>query len=290
MNQYFIGIDGGATKCIVRIEDAQGNLIARETSGPANIRLSVEGAWASINHAIEKILAAKSITKQNEFYVGMGLAGCEVEEAYQAFIKQPHFFKELVVSSDSHAACLGAHQGQDGAIIIAGTGVVGFQSEAGAITKVGGWGFPHDDEGGGAWLGLEATKITLKWLDGRLPSSEIAQAVYQRFNEQASTFISWANQANSTAYAELAPIIIQAAQASDVQAIEILKHGAAFINQISAALQHAQKKENVLPCTLIGSITPFLEPYLDPSLKTRLRPALATPDAGAILLVRPLHK
>ena len=75
---------------------------------------------------------------------------------------------------------------------------MGFQIESKRMTKVGGWGFPHDDEGGGAWLGLHAVKITLKWLDRRLPESGLARAIYAYFAEDQQQLVTWANQANST--------------------------------------------------------------------------------------------
>ncbi len=43
--------------------------------------------------------------------------------------------------TDAHAACIGAHNGADGAIIIIGTGVVGYQTQNGEGVQVGGWGF-----------------------------------------------------------------------------------------------------------------------------------------------------
>ncbi len=194
---FFIGVDGGATKCIVRVEDEAGRLLGRETSGPANIRLSVSQALQSIYTALEKILSPLTMAlgdKRFCFHAGMGIAGCEIPAAYQAFLNQPHPFATLIVSSDAHTACLGAHGGNDGAIIIVGTGVVGFQVESQQTMKVGGWGFPHDDEGGGAWLGLHAVRMTLQWLDKRLPVSGIAKAIYHYFDEDQNRLVSRFNQ------------------------------------------------------------------------------------------------
>jgi glucosamine kinase len=50
-------------------------------------------------------------------------------------------------------------------LIAIGTGTVGYQIEGDKECKVGGWGFPHGDEGSGAWLGMEAVRMTLHWLD-----------------------------------------------------------------------------------------------------------------------------
>ncbi len=288
-NPFFIGVDGGATKCIVRVEDEQGRLLGREIGGPANIRISVTQAWQSIHAALEKILRPLAVSIENNhlFHVGMGLAGCEISEAYAAFLREAPSFQTFIVSSDAHAACLGAHAGKDGAIIIAGTGVVGFQREGNHMAKVSGWGFPHDDIGGGAWLGLQAVSITLQSMDGRLPSSNLSKAIQQHFNDQPDALVTWANQANSTAFAELAPVVIQTAQSGDATAMALLQRAASAIDEVSAALIAKQKySEKRLPCVLIGGIAPFIQPFLNPISQSRLQACALTPDAGAIFLVK----
>jgi glucosamine kinase len=282
--QLFIGVDGGGTKSLVRIEDEAGCLLGREVSGPANVRISVDQSWQSILSGLNKILPDYH---RYTIHAGMGLAGCEVQQAYQTFINYSHPFATLVVSSDSHVACLGAHAGNDGAIIIAGTGVVGYQSENDQIAKVSGWGFPHDDEGSGAWIGLEAMRLTLKWLDGRAAETDLAKVVYAHFHEHKENLLKWANSANATAFAELAPLVVQQSQAGDVAAIAILKRAALAIDAVAATLLAKQSDQHrELPCSLVGSIAPYLEPYLQATLRSRLRPSLTTPDVGAIMLVR----
>lgn len=286
---FFIGVDGGATKSLIRIEDEAGNVVGQAASGPANIRISVTSAWQSIQDALEKALQTIGIFPDNHhiFHAGMGLAGVEVVEAYRAFLNHHHPFATLVVASDADTACLGAHGGKDGAIIIAGTGVVGWQIQKGYTTKVGGYGFPHDDEGGGASLGLSAVKITFQWLDGRLPASLLAQTIYAHFAQDKHYFISWANQANSTAFATLAPLVIEAAKRGDETAIALLQEAAYAMDRIGNALIAAQLPNSTpLPCAMIGGIAPFLEPYLGTALRSRLRPSLSSPEAGAVLLVR----
>lgn len=289
VQHFFVGVDGGATKSLIRIEDEAGLVLGQAISGPANIRLSVDQAWQSIHEAFESILQKIGIqpNSQTVFHAGMGLAGCEMTEAYQVFLHRPHPFTTLIVASDANAACLGAHNGQDGAIIIAGTGVVGWQIQAGKITKVGGHGFPHDDEGGGAYLGFEAVKVTLQWLDGRRPVSSLAKRVYAQFFENEGALIQWANEANSTAFATLAPLVIDAAREGDRAAIVLLQQAAVAIDRISLALVGAQIPGSPpLPCAMIGGVAPFLAPYLGGELTSRLRPCLASPEAGAVLLVR----
>jgi glucosamine kinase len=288
-DSLFIGVDGGASKCIVRIEDESGKLLGRETTGPANIRLSVIQAWSSIQAAIKKILQPLNIQPndpQYHWHVGMGLAGCEVTSAYESFISQPHEFETLMITSDAHTACLGAHAGKDGAIIVIGTGVVGFRIESGETTKIGGWGFPHDDEGGGASLGLQAVKLTLKTLDGRLPACSLAKLIYAKFDNNLESFVTWANQANSTVFAELAPLVIQQCQAGDPVALGLMKEAASSINQVADALLFSSSHQSIPPCSLVGGVSSFMEPFLSEKLRAILLPIQLSADAGAVLMIR----
>jgi glucosamine kinase len=285
-----VGVDGGATKCMVRVEDASGALLGQAASGPANIRISVDGTWRSIQHALDIILKPHGIDWHDSnhlFYAGMGLAGCEMQEAVSQFIQQaPANFKTLKVVSDAHTACLGAHLGEDGSIIIAGTGSVGFQLQQGKETRVGGWGFPQDDQGSGAWIGLQAFNATLRWLDGRLPENDLVKTIFAHFSNDKGQLIAWSNQANSTAFATLVPLVVTQYQAGHPLAVSILQQAASAIDSIGAALYRAQLPNTApLPCSLVGGVAPFLEPLLCEALRGRVRPLQAAPEVGALTLI-----
>ncbi len=290
MQALYLGVDGGASKCIVRLEDASGHCIGQGTGGSANIRLSPEQTWHSIQHALSQAIAPLNISLPEaipHIHAGLGLAGCEMQDALREFLHSAPHFKTLKVTSDAHIACLGAHSGQNGSIIIAGTGVVAYQVEQNSCTKVGGWGFPHDDLGGGAWLGLQALKLCLQWKDGRRASSRLAEAIDHHFNHDLSAMVHWANEANSTQFATLAPYVIRTAATGDEESIALLKQAAAFLDQLSDVL--IQKQTNPyrpLPCALVGSIAMHLRPYLAPKTQTHLVDAAAPPESGAILFVR----
>lgn len=305
MKKILIGVDGGGTKTIVRVEAEGGELLGCAIGGPANIRISVSQAWESINRTITQILTPLNIALDDpkyEFQAGMGLAGCEVISAYEQFVSTPHHFKKLIVKSDAYTACLGAHAGEDGAIIIVGTGVAGFQIHLSETSRVSGWGFPHDDKGGGAWLGLQAVSETLCWCDGRSSESGLAKAVFAHFKNNLSVLVSWANHANSSQFAELAPIVIEQSALKDLTAIELMKLAAEHINALDHALLTAQiEKSNAqmkgqsdyqqrLPRVLLGGISPFIKDYLSPQLRAHLREPIAGPEVGALLLVKTSEK
>jgi len=152
---YFLGVDGGGTGCRARIEDAEGTVLGQGLSGPATTRLGIDAAWASIakvfGAAIEETGFGPAETAR--IRAGIGLAGIGRKGALEALRAIAHPFASIDFVSDGVGACLGAHSGQDGAIVIAGTGSIGLGFAEGRDLRVGGYGFPISDEGSGADLG-----------------------------------------------------------------------------------------------------------------------------------------
>ena len=77
------------------------------------------------------------------------------------------------------------------------------------LVQVSGWGFPHGDEGGGAYLGLEAVRLTLQAYDGRVDYSPLLRAIMEKFNNDIWRLVSWACEAKSTQFDEIAPLVIE---------------------------------------------------------------------------------
>lgn len=283
----FIGIDGGATKTIARVEDSRGNLLGTGKGGSANIRLSPETAWQSILFALQEVLEPANIDLNDNsfhFVIGCGLAGTQVPSACQQFLNTPHPFAQLVLESDGYISCLGAHGGQEGAVIAIGTGVTAYQIEGGKSSHVSGWGFPHGDEGSGAWLGLEAVRLTLHWQDGRQEPSPLLEAVFNHFDRDLTKLVVWANQGNATQFAQIAPIVIQQVREKTPLAIDLIQKAAREIDKIGVAL--AAKATKPLPCSLLGGLSPSIEPWLSQETRSRLVPPQYDAAKGAILMIR----
>lgn len=286
----FIGVDGGGTKSKVRVENEAGELLGQALGGPANIRLSTKKSWESIHHALQQVLHDAGLALEDQryhYHIGLGLAGCEVIEAVNEFLSATHPFKTIQLTSDAHVACVGAHQSENGSIIIVGTGTIGYQVENGKGVRVGGWGFPHDDEGSGAWLGLEAARNTFQWLDHRAEKSPLVEDIFAFFDNDTEKFASWANSANSSEFGRLAPLVINHAQQEEIAAVRLMKKAAHAVDRINSALLKLQTHpEKPLPCCLFGGIAPFLEPWLSEDLRSRIVPRRADANVGAILMIR----
>ena len=63
--------------------------------------------------------------KLKDICVGIGLAGVNLPHVYDKMIKWQSPFKSMSLTTDIHIACLGAHEGHDGAVLILGTGTCG---------------------------------------------------------------------------------------------------------------------------------------------------------------------
>jgi glucosamine kinase len=286
----FIGADGGGTKTKIIVEDESGLLLGQARSGPANIRNSVEQAWSSIDLGVKEAMAQaglKADDKNHRYHIGLGLAGTEDPVASREFLSRPNFYTTLLLDSDAYAACLGVHECQDGAIIIVGTGVVGYEVFQGKRYVVGGWGFPQGDTGGGAWLGLEAVRLTFRSIDGRVEATPLTKAIFSYFDHDMGKIISWSTKARPVDFASLAPIVIEHIQKEDPHAVELISQAAKEIDEIAWALEKSlPHHENPLPCCLLGGVAPFIQTRVGLELKNRIVPRKHDATKGAIYMIR----
>ncbi len=109
----------------------------------------------------------------SELVAGVGLAGVNLPVLFDKMANWQHPFKQMFLATDLLIACLGAHQGGDGAVMISGTGSCGFSCIDEEQFIIGAHGFPHGDKGSGAWFGLQAAKQVLLSIDGVVQPSII---------------------------------------------------------------------------------------------------------------------
>ncbi len=281
---YFLGVDGGGTGCRARLEDVSGTVVGQGLSGPATTRLGIEAAWASISRAIDAAFDEAGFGRDEVAltHVGVGLAGINRVGALDALKAISHPFASLEFTSDGMGACLGAHSGLDGAIVIAGTGSIGLGFVDDRPLRIGGYGFPISDEGSGADLGLKAIQLALRAHDGRIETTALLKEVLQRFRHDAMQAVAWMDSASATDYAALAPMVMRHADQGDSAARRIVQSAAEQIDILVRTLfdQGAPR------VALLGGLATPLEPWLAPDVRRRLKPADSDAVSGAIILAR----
>jgi glucosamine kinase len=281
----FLGIDGGGTKCKARLEDAHGNLLAEAIAGPANAARNLAGSIEAVLAASEQAITNANIKglSINNVHAGIGLAGINIPPVKQAFLKQSLPFASWHITTDLHIACLGAHLGQDGAIVIVGTGSSGIAIHNGKQLEVGGHGFVVGDKGSGAWLGKMAISHCLETLDGITASTVLSEKIMSLLEcDNAYELVSLTLEAKPAFYASIAPLIMRLAASQQEDALLIVKQAATYINKICQRLLNGHSDH----LSLIGGVTQPLMPYLDSQLQSIIQPAKASPEQGAILYAK----
>ncbi len=223
----FLGIDGGGTKCRARLTDAAGKKLGEGVAGAANIRLGLDAAWSAILGATDQALgeAALHADAMGRIHAGFGLAGVCGPEDVDFLLTGKSPFASVRVETDAHTACLGAFAGQDGAILIVGTGSVGYALIGGVAHSIGGWGFEISDDGSGAAMGRAAIRAAVRAHDGLSAASPLTQAIIAKLGPPAR-IVEWATSAKPGNYASFAPLVLEHALRDDPVALEIIRHGA----------------------------------------------------------------
>lgn len=282
-NSYYIGIDGGGTRCRVRLCDEQLRTLASAEAGSANVFQDTQQAWQSVQQGLQLVAKAADISPNDlhNAVIVAGLAGAEVNSCAQAFLQQASELKNFTLLSDAQIACLGAHQGQEGAIFIIGTGTIGLAYKNQQWQQIGGWGFPLDDIGSGAWLGQQAVRAAIAQYDQLIPASTLTERVWHYFNEDKDRLIQWSQTATSGDYGKLAPLVTRAFCEQDAQAENII------FRQIAAiGTQLNQFAALDLPICLLGGLSEWLLPHLNRSLQSYLTPAKGDALSGALLYAK----
>lgn len=285
--RVWVGVDGGGTGTRAVVADARGRLLGQAAAGPSALGQGAAQAWRHIAEAVQAAAAEAGLGKVDwaDCALGLGLSGVSLANERGAFLDQAPAAAELALISDGLAAVLGAHGGQPGAIVIAGTGSVGEALGAdGEHREVGGWGWQLGDEGSGAWLGRRAMQHAQAALDGREPAGALAHAVWATAGADRTALLAWCAQAGQAGFASLAPAVF-AHEAEDPVAARLLQQAAAELEILAGALD----PEARLPLALGGSVALRLADRLSPRWRQRLVPAHADAAVGALLLIRHLH-
>lgn len=280
--QLFLGVDGGGTGCRARLCDAAGKRLGEAQGGPANIRLGLEPAFASVRDATLACLEQARLTADDlpRISACLALAGATEPAELAAARQQRQAFGKAMLTADAHAACVGAHNGADGGVVVVGTGSIGWAVLRGRQHRIGGWGVELSDEGSGAWIGREALRRVLAAHDGRIAWTALLRAVFERFDCDPHAVVRWASRASSRDLGTLAPAVVAARD--DAAATEILRLAAGHIDTIATRLIEL----GVPRLALMGGLAAHIEGLLPAIIRRRLEKPLGDALDGALLLAR----
>ena len=280
----FLGIDGGGTTCRARLTDAAGMVLGEGNAGSANLTLGVDKVAPAIAAAAEAALQAAGLASESlsRVHAGLGLAGANVPEFARAVGAYPFGFGAVAVASDAVIACLGAHGGGDGAILILGTGSQGLALVDGHSAAIGGWGFALSDDASGAILGRSAARAALLSVDGMAPVTPLTRSIMRHFGDDPAQAVVWGKTATPRDYGRFTPDIFAGAAADDAVALAIVREGVAAVGMMLDRLLQFGARRIALMGGLAAPYKPFLPPKYDAVLVEPQGDAMA----GALTLAR----
>lgn len=283
MSGYFLGIDGGGTKTLARLESPTGSSITLK-SGASSLTQDLDGAINNIVGISRQLLARQNIPA-SEVHLACGVAGAgnptsarQLQQRLSALR-----FASVEVTSDARTSLLGAGAGTPIVMVAIGTGSVAMRlGPDGQIRQYGGWGLAVGDEGSGAAIGKSLVRALLWELDmyGQAKST-LCQQIMREVGADRSRILPWLQQAGSREYAALAPTVFAHFPHCQI-ACEIIAKTAAEVDRLIEMASH----EDALPLAILGGLADKLGPHLHPNHQQRQIPPLGTALDGACMLAR----
>ncbi|MGX7651860.1 MULTISPECIES: N-acetylglucosamine kinase [Shewanella] len=277
----FIGVDGGGSKCRATIYCADGTVLGTGVAGRANPLHGLAQTFESIQASTRLALLDAGMNESDSYLLvaGLGLAGVNVPRLYRDVTNWQHPFAAMYVTTDLHTACIGAHGGANGAVIITGTGSCGYAHVGDTSLSIGGYGFALGDKGSGAWLGLKAAEHVLLALDGFAVPTRLTDMLLNEFGvTDALGIVENLAGKSSSCYAALARSVLDCANEGDAVATAIVQEGADYISDMARKLFSL----NPVRFSMIGGLAEPLQAWLGADVVAKISETLAPPELGAM--------
>ncbi|BBE73298.1 BadF/BadG/BcrA/BcrD ATPase family protein [Oharaeibacter diazotrophicus] len=281
--RLLLGVDGGGSGCRARLADADGRVLGEGRAGPANLTTDYDAALAAVDAAWRGAVAAAGLAPDAaapRIIAVLGLAGAVALGDGARVAARGLPFARANICSDGEIACVGAHAGEFGGLVVVGTGSQAVLVEAAGVRRFGGWGFALSDDGSGAVVGREAARRAIAALEGLGPASALTRAIAARFGDSPLAMLDFALAARPADYARLAPDVFEHAGRGDPVALAIREAAVAAVTRLVDRLAAAGATRVALAGGLAASYAPLLSARLD----GLVRPALGDALDGALTL------
>jgi N-acetylmuramic acid 6-phosphate etherase len=297
---YYLGFDGGGTKTDCAVIDAAGRVVGEGSAGPSNpLRAGYEAAFAALNAAADKALAAAKLEKSAIRAVCAALAGAGrpgVADEVKKFLATAFPGAIAHVASDFEAALEAAAGAGAGVVLIAGTGSAAFGRDAeGNVARAGGYGPWIGDEGSAFDTGRRAVAAAARMRD-RGEDSKFAESILSaaRCKDWDELIERVAAHADDI-FPRIFPAVVAAAESGDAATRELLLGAADSLTELAhAVIARLNLRDQEFVLAKSGGVfghSPILEERLDARLaliapRAKIGPLRVSPAAGAAQLAR----
>lgn len=222
--KYVIGVDGGGTKTESVAYDLDGNILGTSLTGFGNLVNDKEQALNNVLSGIEELLNKFGREGLEGLY--LGLAGSEVGDNAKIVrdeIKNK-FEMDSVIMNDGDLALKALLKGEDGILVIAGTGSTSFGVNGDKQARCGGWGQLLGDEGSAYKISIEAYKQMIYENDFGLELSKLSRNILAKLGVKTpDDIVGIIYSSTKDEIANIASLVSEAAEEGNEVAINILK-------------------------------------------------------------------
>lgn len=234
---YFLAVDAGGTKAEFLLADDTREL-ARVTVGSIKrLNATQEDADRELDEAVAQLSAASGLRMNQISATCIGTSGNNVPLVVD-WLRQNFAQRvsgSLHILGDVEIALDAAFPGERGLLVLSGTGSnVAGRGEDGKIITAGGWGPMLADQGAGHWIGLEALRRGFLAIDEQR-NTELLEKARQLWGlPTIKALIEYCNAEPRPRFADLAPIVMECADAGDPIAAGILDQGGRDLADLAA--------------------------------------------------------
>lgn len=286
-----IGIDGGGTKTKFTLFTHDAKQLQSVTLGSCHVlQVSMQEMEDVLTSGVEAVLKGQDVNLE-DVVICAGMGGYGQNQSIRTTIETvfkncfPHC--KVLLYNDAQIAVAGALGGNDGTVIISGTGSIALTLQDHEFKRVGGWGYILGDEGSSYWLGKKVLSIFTKQADGRMEKTPLYKEVRKYFHlnkDYELIRLSCDRLKDRGEVAKLARVCYDAAIKNDEIAISLFKEAASELALLVKALQPSSKKVSYVGGLFKAS--EFILPALSEELGseyTIVEPMYA-PEVGAYFL------
>lgn len=286
MATYFLGVDGGGTNCRIRLADENLVTLADANGGRSNLQIEDgDPAYKSITEGTREVFAKAGVdfSETANTYACFGMAGGRLPSARKAFADRPWPFAQVTVYDDIDIARAGAHGGEDGAVIIVGTGSAAMALVNGQRHQAGGWGFHIGDQMSGAILGRELVRRTVEATDGLVSGSPLTEATVEALGGSLDAVMDWSFKDRRPAdYGALIPMLMDYYEKGDPVARELMDLEMSYIDNYVAWF----KARGATKMAAVGGFGTRLYPLMEQRYGDFIVRPQHEPLHGAVILAR----
>ncbi len=298
-----LGIDGGGTNTVALLADlATGAVLGRGVSGPSNIQsVGVDQGLKALDACIDRAFAAANLPRARVGAIALGLAGVDRQEGLdiiRGWAERGGVADRLRTANDATLLLAAGTPDGWGLAVIAGTGSIAFaRSPAGEVGRCGGWGYTLGDEGSAYMLALRGLRAACRAADRIGAATALLPKFLARMSlAEAPDLIPaiYRGPWDRAAIAGLAPVVLEAAEAGDAVAGEIVRAEATELAATASAAVRNLTLPTRLPVALAGGLlvgsTAYRTAFLDALAAVSIVPdpvtMVADPACGAVILAR----